>query len=194
MTENHILAMGNPRLYQSSQPVNNFATAELKQLITKLTEMMVTHQGVGIAAPQIGIFQQVMMIGIDNNPRYPYAEPIPLTTFINPQWQASTEEKVFGWEGCLSVPGIRAILPRYRKIKYHAYDVNGKYFSGEAENFFARVIQHEHDHIHGILFPQRVIDIRHIGIESEMMSYVKTNEIPSSWQTIIDQQQKQLEK
>ncbi|MEM9244090.1 MAG: peptide deformylase [Pseudomonadota bacterium] len=180
MTVRNVLKMGDARLYQKSVPVADFNSPELAELIDDMLDTMQARDGVGIAAPQIGVFQRVIVMGFEKNPRYPTFKPVPLTTLINLQWEALSDEKVFAWEGCLSVPGVRAIIPRYRKIRYSAYDLKGNKTTVEAEGAIARIIQHECDHIDGILFPQRVIDIRHLAVESEVMHYIEEGIVPEN--------------
>lgn len=163
-----LLRMGDQRLNNKAPSVDSICSAEIQQVIDELIEAMRHYGGVGIAAPQIGYFLQIMVIEMDSNPRYPNELPIPLTVFINPQLEILTEERESGWEGCLSVPGYRGLVPRYTKLHYRAYDRDGQLFEGEAVDFHARVIQHECDHLNGILFPMRVEDMTQFGCEDQV--------------------------
>lgn len=125
--------------------------------------------GIGIAAPQIGCNLCVIMFGFEYNERYPNEKPVPFTVFINPIIETLSDEMVDGWEGCLSVPGLRGLVPRYKKIQYRGYDLKGNAISRVGEGFHARVVQHECDHIDGILFPQRIKDMQFFGFEHELL-------------------------
>jgi len=168
MTAKTICKIGNDLLIKVSQPVIQFDTPTLHKLIADmLTTMQATH-GAGLAAPQIGINLQVMVFGVDNNPRYPTAEKVPQTVLINPDIKILSQEKTYLWEGCLSVPGLRGLVPRFKHIYYCGYDVKGNFIEREVSDFHARVVQHEYDHLNGILMPQRVADMRQFGFESEL--------------------------
>jgi peptide deformylase len=130
---------------------------------------MIDEGGVGIAAPQIGSNQRVIMFGFEENPRYPDAGPIPFTILINPVITFLSSEMVDGWEGCLSVPGLRGLVPRYNHIKYSGYDEKGQLITRVVDGFHARVVQHETDHLDGILYPQRIKDLRFFGFEEELV-------------------------
>jgi peptide deformylase len=163
-----VVKMGNPQLATPSEAVHKFATPELRTLAGNMLDTMRATSGVGIAAPQIGVNRRVVIFGFENNERYPNEEPIPLTTLINPRIEILSEIMEEGWEGCLSVPGIRGLVPRYENIRYHGYDIEGHAFAREASGFHARVVQHECDHLEGILFPQRITDMRNFGFEGEL--------------------------
>ena len=161
MTVNAI-KIGDPKLWTASSPVVKFGTTELTQLIEKMRDTMTTFNGVGLAAPQIGYNDRVIIFGFDENPRYPNEKPVPFTVLINPSFEPISEEKNSGWEGCLSIPGLRGKVDRYTEIKYFGYDLTGKQIKGTASHFHARVIQHECDHLDGILFLQRLIDLKQL--------------------------------
>jgi len=155
--------MGDPRLMTPAAPVTSFATGELRQLIDDLCDTMAQAGGVGIAAPQIGVSLQVVIFGFEKSERYPEAEPVPFTVLINPQIEALDEEEVAGWEGCLSVPGLRGEVPRHARIRYRGFDLDGNAIDRRAEGFHARVVQHECDHLIGRLYPSRIRDFSRFG-------------------------------
>lgn len=164
MTIHSILKMGDPRLNRSAQLVQQFDTPELHQLIADMTETMAYANGAGLAAPQIGVGLQVVMFGSGQvNPRYPLEDPIPATTLINPLITPIGDEEQLGWEGCLSVPGMRAQVPRWMHIRYTGFDVMGNVIDRTASGFHARVAQHECDHLFGVLYPSRVKDFSQFG-------------------------------
>ncbi|BCL74635.1 peptide deformylase [Jeongeupia sp. HS-3] len=158
-----VLKMGTPSLLQQSEPVQAFDTPELHALIVDLFDTMHATDGVGIAAPQIGINLQVVIFGFDANPRYPHAAPVPPTVLINPVITPLSQELEEGWEGCLSVPGLRGEVPRYTRIRYQGFDAQGQVIDREVDGFHARVVQHECDHLWGILYPQRIRDMTRFG-------------------------------
>jgi peptide deformylase len=160
-----ILKMGDPRLLQSAEPVHlhQIASTEIQTLIDDLLETMYHTQGAGLAAPQIGVNKQIVAFGFEKNLRYPDAPPVPETILINPTITALSNEQEQDWEGCLSVPGIRAKVPRFVKIRYTGYDRLGKVIDRTVEGFHARVVQHECDHLIGKLFPMRVTDFSAFG-------------------------------
>ncbi len=163
MTIRTVLTMGSPSLLEPSTLVTEFDTPELHALIEDLFDTMHAYDGVGIAAPQIGVNQQVVIFGFDDNPRYPDAPAVPQTILINPVITPLTDEEDLGWEGCLSVPGLRGEVPRFTKIRYQGFDAQGTVIDRVAENFHARVVQHECDHLWGILYPQRMRDMKKFG-------------------------------
>jgi peptide deformylase len=167
-----VVKLGNKQLAAPSLLVDNFATPDLLELIKDMQDTMKEKGGVGIAAPQIGCNKRVIMFGFDKSERYPNEKPIPFTVLINPVIEILSDETVDGWEGCLSVPGLRGLVPRYKKIQYNGYDPEGNLISRIAEDFHARVIQHECDHIDGILFPQRIKDMRFFGFEDELKDVI----------------------
>src|SRR3954467_7463547 len=164
MTVREILKMGDPRLLRVAQPVRAFGTPELRTLIADMQDTMKAANGAGLAAPQIGVDLQLVIFGTDApNPRYPDAPAVPRTILINPVITALSDEEEQDWEGCLSVPGLRAVVPRWRRIRYTGVDPDGGPIAREAEGFHARVVQHEVDHLFGKLYPMRVRDFTKFG-------------------------------
>ncbi|CAN7315142.1 peptide deformylase [Rhizobacter sp. LjRoot28] len=166
MTVREILRMGDPRLLRLARPVQQFDTPELHALIADMFDTMRAANGAGLAAPQIGIDLALVIFGFRQNDRYPDAPPVPETVLINPiitPLDASEEE---GWEGCLSVPGLRGIVPRHARIRYTGFDARGEPIDREAEGFHARVVQHECDHLEGKLYPMRIRDFSRFGFTS----------------------------
>ena len=158
-----ILKMGDPRLLERSKSVDRFGTPELKALIADLRETMIAAQGAGLAAPQIGVGLRVVIFGFERNQRYPDAEPVPYTELVNRVLAPLTTEMEEGWEGCLSVPGLRGQVPRFTRLRYTGFDPDGRPIQREASGFHARVVQHEVDHLDGILYPMRIRDMRSLG-------------------------------
>ncbi|MDA0224991.1 MAG: peptide deformylase [Proteobacteria bacterium] len=158
-----VLRMGDPRLMSCARPVGRFGTPELAALIQDMRDTMASLNGAGLAAPQIGVDLRVVIFGVEKNPRYPEVEPVPDTVLINPALQALGEEIEEGWEGCLSVPGMRGWVPRARRLRYAGFDALGRAFERTAEGFHARVVQHECDHLDGVLYPMRVRDFTRFG-------------------------------
>lgn len=163
-----ILRIGDPRLRQVSDPVLEFDTAELHALIQDMFDTMAAADGAGLAAPQIGVLQRVMIFGVDATPRYPDAEAVPSTVLINPEFTVIGEETGGIWEGCLSVPGMRGYVERPAHIRYRGYDQYGMQFEREATGFHAIVFQHEYDHLDGILYPDRLADPTQFGFNEEL--------------------------
>lgn len=166
-----ILKMGDPRLLRIAPPVPPamLGSAELDMLIKDMFETMRAADGVGLAAPQIGVDLQLVIFGTDTpNPRYPDAPPVPRTVLVNPVITPLGDEEEEGWEGCLSVPGLRASVPRWRRIRYSGFDPKGQRIEREAEGFHARVVQHECDHLIGKLYPMRVRDFTKFGFTDVM--------------------------
>lgn len=164
MTVHTILKMGDARLLRHAQPVTAFDTPELHRLVADLKDTMAHANGAGLAAPQIGVDLQVVIFGSGApNPRYPDAPVVPRTTLINPVITPLDDELEDGWEGCLSVPGLRGVVPRWRRIRYQGVDEFGQVIDREAEGFHARVVQHECDHLWGTLYPMRVRDFTRFG-------------------------------
>ncbi len=163
MAVREILRMGDPRLLRVSEPVDRFGTPELDALIADMHETMQAHDGAGLAAPQIGVPLQVVIFGVKRNPRYPEAEEVPYTVLINPTLTRLDDEMEEGWEGCLSVPGLRGVVPRYKRLRYEGFDAQGNPIDRTVEGFHARVVQHEVDHLYGILYPMRMTDLRKLG-------------------------------
>jgi peptide deformylase len=176
MAEQRVLRMGDPDLQRISEPVSRFDDS-LAALIQDLWETMVARGGAGIAAPQIGVPLRVVVFELENSARYPEALPVPRTVLVNPEFDFPDDEIVDGWEGCLSVPGLRGVVPRYRRIRYRGYDAEGRRFEREAEDFHARLVQHECDHLDGILYPQRMRDLATLGFEEELSLAQRLGEI-----------------
>jgi peptide deformylase len=166
MSVREILKMGDPRLLRVAPPVREFDTPELRALIGDLFDTMAAANGAGLAAPQIGVDLQLVIFGFDHNERYPDAPPVPRTVLINPIITPLSDEEEEGWEGCLSVPGLRGIVPRHRRIRYTGFDPQGRPIDREAEGFHARVVQHECDHLIGRLYPTRMRDLTKLGFTS----------------------------
>lgn len=160
------LKMGHPLLNQVARPVEHFNTQQLDALIQDMLDTMAALNGAGLAAPQIGESLRVVIFGVEANPRYPEVEAVPMTVLINPRITVLDQRQEEGWEGCLSVPGLRGLVPRYMRIRYQGFDQYGKPIDREANGFHARVVQHEVDHLDGILYPQRISDLRNFGYES----------------------------
>jgi len=158
-----VLKMGDPRLLTPALPVEDFASPELAQLIVDMHDTMRALNGAGLAAPQIGVGLQVVIFEVSSNPRYPDAESVPFTVLINPLLTSLSDELEEGWEGCLSVPGMRGLVPRYTALRYQGFDAAGQPIDRSVSAFHARVVQHEVDHLHGILYPMRIRDLRHFG-------------------------------
>ena len=163
-----VLRMGDPRLLRVSRRVESLDTPELHELIADMRDTMRALDGAGLAAPQIGVDLQVVIFGVDSNPRYPDAEPVPQTILINPELEPIGREIEEGWEGCLSVPGMRGLVPRYKHLRYRGVDAFGKPLERTVSDFHARVVQHEVDHLLGILYPMRIADMRNFGFTEEL--------------------------
>ena len=164
MTVRTLLKMGDPRLLQQARPVNEFDTPALHELLADMQDTMAAAQGAGLAAPQIGVDLQVVIFGTDApNPRYPDAPIVPRTVLINPVITPVGDEEEAGWEGCLSVPGLRGLVPRHRRIRYQGRDPQGRRIDRDVDGFHARVVQHECDHLQGVLYPMRVRDFTQFG-------------------------------
>jgi peptide deformylase len=158
-----VLRMGDPRLLEISRPVSAFGTAELRALIADMRDTMADLNGAGLAAPQIGVPLRVVIFGIARNPRYPDAEEVPDTVLVNPVVTPIGEEMEEAWEGCLSVPGMRGVVPRFTRVRYRGVDESGAPIDRSVQGFHARVVQHECDHLDGILYPMRVRDMSRFG-------------------------------
>jgi peptide deformylase len=163
-----VLRMGDPRLLQVAQPVARFGTPELDALIGDLRDTMAHLNGAGLAAPQIGVGLRVVIFGVKANPRYPQAEEVPDTVLVNPVLEPLAADKEEDWEGCLSVPGMRGMVPRFRHLRYAGYDAQGRRLERVVEGFHARVVQHECDHLDGVLYPMRVRDFRKFGFNEAL--------------------------
>jgi peptide deformylase len=166
MTVRQILKMGDPRLLRVARPVGAFDTPELRQLVHDMFDTMAAANGAGLAAPQIGVDLQVVIFGFERSERYPEAPPVPRTVLVNPVVTPLGDEMADGWEGCLSVPGLRGVVPRHARIRYRGFDERGALIEREAEGFHARVVQHECDHLIGRLYPTRMTDLSKLGYTS----------------------------
>ena len=176
MPNKRIIKIGNKQLAQPSKFLENFeyygsSYPGLLDLIQDMTDTMTAKGGVGIAAPQIGCNQRVIMFGFEKSERYPNEKPVPFTILINPNIEILSDERNDAWEGCLSVPGLRGLVSRYNKIEYSGFDPEGKPIYRIAEGFHARVVQHECDHLDGILFPHRLKDLKYFGFEDELQLF-----------------------
>jgi len=167
-----VLRMGDERLLRRSVEVEGLGTSQttamLQSLLTDMRDTMAHLDGAGLAAPQIGINLRVVIFGVKSNPRYPDAEEVPDTVLINPVIEPLSDELEEGWEGCLSVPGMRGVVPRWKRIRYWGYDEKGHRFSREVQDFHARVVQHECDHLDGILYPMRIRDLARFGFNEAL--------------------------
>jgi peptide deformylase len=159
--------MGEPLLRQVAAPIERFDAA-LVSLLTDMDDTMRALSGAGLAAPQIGVGLRVVIFELKDNPRYPDLTPVPYTVLVNPELTPLDSEQDEGWEGCLSVPGMRGLVPRYRRLRYRGFDATGASIDRTVEGFHARVVQHEVDHLDGILYPQRVRDLRNFGFEDAL--------------------------
>lgn len=163
MPVREVIRWGDPRLLQRARPVELFDTPELHALVVDLEDTMRAMNGAGIAAPQIAISLQVVIFGGMRTPRYPQADEVPYTVLVNPVLEPLGEAVEEGWEGCLSVPGMRGLVPRHARLRYAGFDARGNPVERTVEGFHARVVQHECDHLAGILYPMRVRDLRNFG-------------------------------
>lgn len=171
-----VLKMGDPLLLQVAKPVERFDSPELRELLQDMKDTMASLNGAGLAAPQIGVSLQVVIFGIGKNPRYPQAEEVPYTELINPVLEPLGDELEEGWEGCLSVPGMRGLVPRHSRLRYRGFDPSGQPIDRTVSAFHARVVQHEVDHLLGILYPMRIRDLRNFGF----------NEVLFPGQSLVD--------
>ena len=163
-----VLRMGDPRLLQQSLLVERFGTAELAALLADMRDTMAHLNGAGLAAPQIGVGLRVVIFGVKSNPRYPHVEEVPDTVLINPELEPIGGEMDEDWEGCLSVPGMRGWVPRWQRLRYAGFDEQGQRFERKVEGFHARVVQHECDHLDGILYPMRIRDFSKFGFNDAL--------------------------
>ncbi|MDG0853294.1 peptide deformylase [Roseateles puraquae] len=175
MAVHEILKMGDPRLLRVAQPVTAFGTPELKALIADMFETMAAANGAGLAAPQIGVDLRLVIFGYTKNVRYPEAPPVPPTVLINPVIEVLDGGQTEGWEGCLSVPGLRGVVARHERIRYTGFDAEGQPIDRVADGFHARVVQHECDHLDGILYPMRVTDFTRFGYTSVLFPELDPN-------------------
>ena len=167
MPVKEVLKMGHPVLRDKAQEVAEFNTSALASLLEDMLDTMQALNGAGLAAPQIGVSLRVVIFAVESNPRYPDVEPIPQTILINPEIFPISPAQESGWEGCLSLPGMRGLVPRYQHIRYRGYDRYGELIEREVHGFHARVVQHEVDHLDGILYPLRMTDMTQFGFEQE---------------------------
>ena len=163
MTIRKVLKMGEPGLLHRSVEWEDIDSLELESLLQDMWDTMAAENGAGLAAPQIGVNKRVVVFGYQTNPRYPDAPAVPRTVLINPVIEILDDELDSGWEGCLSVPGMRGLVPRFRHIRYRGLDQHGDVINREASDFHARVVQHECDHLDGILYPQRIENLQFFG-------------------------------
>lgn len=163
-----VLKMGDPVLLQVARPVVEFDTPELRSLLIDMHDTMESLNGAGLAAPQIGVSLQVVIFGVGANPRYPQAEEVPYTILINPQLDPLDDVMEDGWEGCLSVPGMRGLVPRHKHLRYRGCDPTGASIDRTVSDFHARVVQHEVDHLNGVLYPMRIRDLRNFGFNETL--------------------------
>jgi peptide deformylase len=160
--------MGHPLLRQVAAPVERFGTDELHALVADMDDTMRANDGAGIAAPQIGVPLRVVIFEVTHNPRYPQAEAVPYTVLVNPSLEPIGDERDDAWEGCLSVPGLRGVVSRHSRLRYRGWDPAGNAIDRTVTGFHARVVQHEVDHLDGILYPMRITDLRQFGFEAEL--------------------------
>jgi len=170
MAVHKILKMGDPRLLDVSEAVRDVSGQDIQDLIRDMKETMEANDGAGLAAPQVGIPKRVVIFGVAHNPRYPEVEPIDMTVLINPEIEILDNSLEGGWEGCLSIPGMRGLVPRYRKIRYQGVNEFGEPISRVVSDFHARVVQHEVDHLDGILYPMRMPNLSNFGYEDSLFS------------------------
>ena len=176
MSVREILKMGDPRLLRVAEPVTEFGTPAMQELIADMFDTMYDANGAGLAAPQIGVNLQLVIFGFRQNQRYPDAPQVPETVLINPVLTPLSKEKEDGFEGCLSVPGLRGLVPRYTRLRYQGVDQFGKVIDREVDGFHARVVQHEVDHLLGILYPMRIEDFGQFGYTSVMFPDLDPND------------------
>ena len=163
-----VLKMGDPLLLQRSAEVDAFGTPQLQSLLQDMRDTMAAEDGAGIAAPQIGVSLRVVIFGFESNERYPDAPPVPATVLINPTLEVQDDEREEDWEGCLSVPGMRGLVPRYKRLRYRGFDADGQPIDRTVDGFHARVVQHEVDHLDGVLYPMRITDLRKFGFNTAL--------------------------
>jgi peptide deformylase len=168
MAIREVLKMGDPRLLRVAEPVQAFGTPELEALLADMRDTMHHLNGAGLAAPQIGVNLRLVIFGMESNPRYPDAVPVPYTVLINPILTPIGTDMEEGWEGCLSVPGMRGLVPRWRELRYTGVDAAGQPIDRSVSDFHARVVQHEVDHLDGILYPRRIQDLSQFGFSDAL--------------------------
>lgn len=170
MAIKEILKMGDPRLLEVSSPVDETEWSGLADLVQDLMDTMESAEGAGLAAPQIGVLKRVVIFGFESNDRYPDAESVPFTVLINPELEILGDDIRYGWEGCLSVPGLRGMVPRTEHLRYRGLTLDGSSIDRTVDGFHARVVQHECDHLDGILYPMRIEDMRFFGFEDQLQN------------------------
>jgi len=170
MAVQEVIKIGHPLLLKRAIEVENFDSPELDQLVCDMKETMAARNGAGLAAPQIAVSLRVVIFGVSENPRYPGAESVPETILINPEISIIGTERESAWEGCLSIPHMRGLVPRYTSIRYRGFDEKGKLIDREVHGFHARVVQHEVDHLDGVLYPSRIEDLRNFGFEDALFA------------------------
>lgn len=175
MAVRELLKMGDERLLRVAQPVTEFGTPALRELVQDMLDTMKAANGAGLAAPQIGVDLQLVIFGFERNERYPDAPPVPLTVLINPVIAPLSDAMEEGWEGCLSVPGLRGVVPRYSELSYRGFDLDGQPIERHASGFHARVVQHECDHLLGVLYPMRIKDFSRFGYTSVLFPALDPN-------------------
>lgn len=168
MTVRTILKMGDPRLLEASSAVEDPLSDDIHQLIEDMKDTMAAHHGAGLAAPQIGVFKRLAIFGGAPTSRYPEQDEVPFTILINPSIEPMGDGVIESWEGCLSVPGMRGLVPRHQRIRYTGVDHRGQHIEREVEGFHAIVVQHECDHLDGILYPMRMDNMAMFGFEDEL--------------------------
>lgn len=171
-----VLRMGDASLLRVSRPIEQFGTPELRELVADMFDTMRALNGAGLAAPQIGVDLRVVIFGFTSSPRYPNAQAVPETILINPVLTPLDDEQEDGWEGCLSVPGLRGVVPRYQRLRYTGFDLDGHAIDRSVDGFHARVVQHECDHLDGILYPMRVRDFTRFGFNEELFPGQQIND------------------
>ena len=176
MAIHKVLRMGDPRLLRVAEAVTEFDTPALHSLVQDMFDTMAARDGAGLAAPQIGVNYRLVVFGVEANPRYPDVEAVPTTVLINPTLEFLSDEMEENWEGCLSVPGLRGLVPRYTHLRYSGYDQHGRHFLREVHGFHARVVQHECDHLDGVLYPRRIRNLTQFGFEDELFPPQETAE------------------
>ena len=177
MAVQEVIKMGHPLLLSRAEEVENFGTPELAKLINDMQDTMAALNGAGLAAPQIAVPLRIVIFGISDNPRYPDADSVPETILINPEISIIGTERESEWEGCLSVPHMRGLVPRYTSIRYRGCDMQGNVIEREAHGFHARVVQHEVDHLDGVLYPQRIENMKDFGFEDALFESVEDDEL-----------------
>lgn len=170
-----VVKMGNKKLASPSVSITNFNDPRLKGIVQDMYDTMEEENGVGIAAPQIGHNIRMIMFGFEDNPRYPDEDSVPFTVLLNPVIEVVSDDMVEGWEGCLSVPGLRGLVPRYQSIRYYGFTLEGQPINRVAEGFHARVVQHEYDHLEGILYPKRIKNLTYFGFEDEIRNLMQSH-------------------